>query len=68
MPVILSADYEGMWLDPEADVSGRLEEMVAPPLNFFPVSRAVNDVRNDSAALVEPASGPPAGDQLDVFG
>ncbi len=68
MPVILSVDAEGMWLDPEADVSGRLEEMVAPPLDFFPVSRAVNDVRNDSAALVEPVSGSPAGEQFDMFG
>jgi putative SOS response-associated peptidase YedK len=55
MPVILARDAEAAWLDPE-----RSGDEVAPllvptdDLELTEVSDAVNDVRQDGPALIEP--------------
>ncbi len=62
MPVILRPEAWVTWLDPSADVS-KLRSMLAPApsesLEAFPVSRRVNDVRNDDGRIVAPLEGVP---------
>src|SRR4051812_27472512 len=55
MPVILGQDAEDRWLDPEAG-SDHLQALLAPTdeLTVTEVSDAVNDVRQDGPALIEP--------------
>ncbi len=57
MPVILDADDEALWLDPEvdrpADVLGCLRACPAERMEAFPVSALVSNVRNDGPELVE---------------
>jgi putative SOS response-associated peptidase YedK len=55
MPVILSESGEGEWLDP-GTTEQRLQELLAPTddLVLTEVSDAVNDVRQDGPALIEP--------------
>lgn len=57
MPVILEPDAEALWLDPEVP-AGVLDEVMAPypyqGLELYPVSKAVNTSRTDTARLVEP--------------
>ena len=55
MPVILDQGDEGEWLDPATD-EDRLRALLAPTddLSVTEVSDAVNDVRQDGPALIEP--------------
>jgi putative SOS response-associated peptidase YedK len=55
MPVILEQADEADWLDPDAD-EARLQALLAPTddLTVTEVSDAVNDVRQDGPALIEP--------------
>jgi putative SOS response-associated peptidase YedK len=55
MPVILDEADEAEWLDP-ATAQARLQELLAPTddLIVTEVSDAVNDVRQDGPALIEP--------------
>jgi putative SOS response-associated peptidase YedK len=55
MPVILAEEDESTWLDPEAD-EAELQALLAPTdeLTVTEVSDAVNDVRQDGPALIEP--------------
>jgi len=55
MPVILAEEGEGAWLDPEADPA-QLRALLVPTddLEVTEVSDAVNDVRQDGPALIEP--------------
>jgi putative SOS response-associated peptidase YedK len=57
MPVVVPEELWPMWLDPLADRS-ELRAILEPndetPLLIRPVSRLVNDVRNDGPALIEP--------------
>jgi putative SOS response-associated peptidase YedK len=55
MPVILDERGESAWLDPEAS-GAELLALLAPTddLVVTEVSDAVNDVRQDGPALVEP--------------
>ena len=55
MPVILEQDDESTWLDPEASPE-QLHGLLAPTdeLTVTEVSDAVNDVRQDGPALIEP--------------
>ena len=55
MPVILDRDGEGTWIDPEA-TPDELLALLAPTdeLDVTEVSDAVNDVRQDGPALIEP--------------
>jgi len=56
MPVILSRQSYGSWLDPETD-SKELHAMLAPypaeEMTIYPVSRLVNSPRNDVPACIE---------------
>ena len=55
MPVILAPEAEGAWLDPEAGERELLELLVpTDDLTVIEVSDAVNDVRQDGPALIEP--------------
>jgi putative SOS response-associated peptidase YedK len=55
MPVILQQDDETDWLDP-GTAEGRLQALLGPTddLTVTEVSDAVNDVRQDRPALIEP--------------
>jgi putative SOS response-associated peptidase YedK len=55
MPVILSEEAESAWLDPERS-EGELMKLLRPTdeLEVTEVSDAVNDVRQDGPALIEP--------------
>jgi putative SOS response-associated peptidase YedK len=55
MPVILAREADPGWLDPEAGL-GDLQQMLVPTdeLEVIEVSDAVNDVRQDGPALIEP--------------
>lgn len=53
MPAILAAEAEAAWL--AAAERDLLDPADAEPLTAFPVSTAVNDPANDSAAVIEPA-------------
>src|SRR4029079_17493896 len=61
MPVMIPEDAWERWLDPSRTAGARLaalESPLAPDgggwLEISPVSRRVNDVRNDGPDLVEP--------------
>ncbi len=58
MPVALRPEDWRRWLDPLADAGGELLALLEPPApepyETFPVSRLVNNVRNDGPALLEP--------------
>lgn len=56
MPVILRPDDYGTWLDPDVRDRERLTGLLQPydgRLQFFPVSRRVNDPRNDDPGCIE---------------
>jgi len=71
MPVILDPADHARWLDPAAEeVALRALLRPAPEalLESYPVSPAVNDVRNDSPDLLHPAAPlPPAPVQASLF-
>lgn len=58
MPVILHPDDAGDWMDPDIEELGPLEHMLQPipddELEMYPVSTAVNSVRNNGPELIEP--------------
>lgn len=60
MPVILHPDDVEEWMDPEIDEIGPLEHLLQPTaddeLEMYPVSKAVNDVRNNGPDLLEPVA------------
>jgi hypothetical protein len=60
MPVIVApADY-ARWLDPTiADPADVIAPYDAEAMRYTPVSTRVNAVRNDDAALIEPAASTP---------
>ena len=57
MPVIIPPDAYAEWLDPDNAATDRLERLLAPceapGLQARPVSRRVNDARNQGAGLLE---------------
>ncbi|WP_413804671.1 SOS response-associated peptidase [Streptomyces sp. OE57] len=57
MPLALTPDHYDAWLDPRHEEPGQLRALLTPPagghLNARPVSTAVNDVRSNSAELLE---------------
>lgn len=63
MPVMLPAEAWDAWLDPDntdlGSLAGLLVPIAAEELELFPVSKAVNDVRNDGPELIRmlPADG-----------
>ena len=64
MPVLVPPGAWSRWLDPSLPDPGELQGLLVPAeggsLEVYPVSRAVNDVRNDGPGLIEPLD--PAGD------
>jgi len=58
MPVILPRDHYGPWLDPDIEDMGALQSLLRPypgdEMSFRPVSRRVNNARNDDAACILP--------------
>lgn len=67
MPLIVSPDAFGVWLDRRAQNPAAIGTLIAaqqpPRLTIYPVSRQVNRPTNDSPALVEPVDD--AGDEHD---
>jgi len=68
MPVILPPDRWEQWLDPEMQDTDELAKLLlpAPPslLTLYPVSTAVNHVRNKGAELIVPQADAPNPGQL----
>jgi putative SOS response-associated peptidase YedK len=62
MPLVLPPDRWDAWLDPSRTDIGELRGLLAPaPAGFlqaYPVTAAVNNVRNKGPELVEPLSAP----------
>ena len=60
MPVIVPQPSHAAWLDPATDAAGVLATVLAdgarPALTAQPVSRRVNNPRNDGPELLEPAA------------
>jgi putative SOS response-associated peptidase YedK len=62
MPVVVPPDAWSLWLDPALEDPGELQGLLLPSddleLTLRPVSRLVNDVRNDGPELVAPLVDP----------
>ncbi len=60
MPVILSKSAYGKWLDPAnhevSELTALLKPYSAQEMEAYPVSGLVNDVKNNSAALIQPVA------------
>ena len=58
MPMLVERDRWGDWLDPERTSTEDLEGLLVPAapgrLEAYPVSTAVNAVRNNGPELLEP--------------
>jgi putative SOS response-associated peptidase YedK len=57
MPVIVPPNLDAVWLYPTSDIQQLYKLCLAPPpiaLRCYPVSKAVNQVRNDSEVLIQP--------------
>ncbi|MEO3824820.1 SOS response-associated peptidase [Actinomadura sp. B10D3] len=70
MPMIVERDRWDAWLDPALtdteQVRGLLVPAMAGTMEAYPVSKAVNSVRNNGPELIEPAnSGDSSGNQSD---
>ena len=68
MPVVIPESAWDRWLDPtrtDAPALAELKGLLVPAddgwLEAYPVSRRVNDVRNDDPSLVEPIEPAPPG-------
>jgi putative SOS response-associated peptidase YedK len=70
MPLLVEPSRYAEWLDPDVDDADRLRALLVPAapgrLDAYPVSREVNNVRNNGERLLEPvpAEEPPAGATL----
>lgn len=66
MPVILAKEAEAEWLDPEVTDPLQVERLLLPyaanEMTFVPVSKLVNNARNEGPQLIEPIDDPVAGD------
>ena len=68
MPVVVPPEAWERWLDPSLPDPGELQGLLVPAedgsLEAYPVSRAVNDVRNDGPGLILPlGERPPTQDE-----
>jgi len=58
MPVILHQQDYGAWLDPKNENTDDLQKLIAPytseEMAAYPVSTAVNNVRNQGPELIAP--------------
>lgn len=57
MPVILSPDHYNDWLNPDVSDKARLQNMLVPypedEMDMYPVSKFVNNARNDDKRCIE---------------
>ena len=64
MPVILPPEHQAAWLDPNNADTDQLRSLLTPAetagWTTHPVSKAVNNPRNDNAELLEPVEDPSA--------
>ena len=71
MPLLVEPDAWERWLDPEADDPAEARSLLIPAapglLEAYPVSKAVNNVRNDGPELVEPLAAEPADEPEGLF-
>jgi len=71
MPVILDPKDFGLWLDPKIHGPEKLSPLLVPfpssEMVAFPVTRRVNNPRNDDASCLEPME-PDPGPPPDLFG
>jgi putative SOS response-associated peptidase YedK len=62
MPMVIAPESWADWLDPENSDAGDLQSLLAPAaargLATYPVSTAVNSVRNNGPELIEPVKAP----------
>jgi putative SOS response-associated peptidase YedK len=67
MPLLVEPDKFATWLDPRVSDSDKLRSVLVPAapgrLDAYPVSKAVNNVRNNGPELVDPI---PAENELDL--
>jgi putative SOS response-associated peptidase YedK len=60
MPVILSPDDYGLWLDPEVSDANKLHSLLRPyppdEMDAYPISTVVNNPRNERSECVERAT------------
>jgi putative SOS response-associated peptidase YedK len=60
MPVILSPDDYGLWLDPDVEDGKRLQSLLRPyppdEMEAYPISTLVNNPGNDQQECVEPVT------------
>jgi putative SOS response-associated peptidase YedK len=57
MPVILDGENRDIWLDKKTDVNELrllMQAYDSEKIDYYPVSKAVNSVKNDEASLLEP--------------
>jgi putative SOS response-associated peptidase YedK len=64
MPLLVEPDGWGAWLDPDADDADRARSLLVPAapglLDAYPVSTAVNSVKNNGPELLDPLPAEPA--------
>jgi putative SOS response-associated peptidase YedK len=71
MPVMLSPEHFGVWLDPETDVEtarGLLGPYPDASLTVYPISTRVNAVAHDDPAVIDPLPGPRTADDAGAQG
>lgn len=60
MPIMVDREDVPLWLDPDIDEVGPLEHLFQPvadeEIEMYPVSTAVNNVRNNGPELIEPVA------------
>jgi len=64
MPMAVTPDHWNRWLDPRLDDAETLQGLMAPPtgLEVYAISKAVNDVKNNSPELLQPVPAEPVAD------
>jgi putative SOS response-associated peptidase YedK len=71
MPVVIPPESLAVWLDPAEHDPGKLARLLRPfhpdEMTAYPVSTLVNNVRNDSAACIEPVDIPILDKQARLF-
>lgn len=54
MPVVVQPSLWSAWLDPRSDARQQLQACAVPELSAYPISTAVNSVRNNGPDLIRP--------------
>jgi putative SOS response-associated peptidase YedK len=71
MPMVITPDHWADWLNPDNSEPGQLQATMVPALagglTSYPVSTAVNSVRNNGPELIVPLSADPEGPPGELF-